>query len=183
MSEELRLDFGCGPNKRPGFKGVDAIAFPGVDVVMDVRKMPWPWVDNSVEEVHSSHFVEHLWNTDERPERVAFVNELYRVLRMGGKATIICPHWASCRAYGDFTHGYPAVSEFWLFYLDANWRAANAPHNDIKWNPKGYSCNFNAVWGYSLEPGVSLRNQEYQQFAMTYYKEAAQDIIITLTKQ
>ena len=133
-------------------------------------------------EVHTSHFVEHLWNTPDRPERVHFMNELWRVLIPAGKCTMITPHWSSCRAYGDFTHAPPAVSEFWLFYLKREWRMANAPHNDIKWNPKGYIGSFDATWGYSLEPGVAMRNQEYQQMAMTYYKEACQDMIATLTK-
>lgn len=175
----LKLDLGCGPGKKMGFIGVDSLQFPGVDVVMDLRQ-PWPWPDNSVEEVHSSHFVEHLWNTDERPERVHFVNELWRVLKPGGKATIITPHWASCRAYGDFTHGYPAVAEFWFYYLKPEWRAINAPHNDIKWNPKGYKCNFDVTAGYSLHPEVAARNQEYQQYAMQWLKEAALDMISTL---
>lgn len=175
-----RLDLGCGPGKKQGFTGVDSIAFPGVDVVMDLRQK-WPWADNSIEEVHSSHFVEHLWNTDERPERVHFVNELYRVMRPNAKATIICPYWSSCRAYGDFTHAYPPVSSFWFYYLKKDWRSGNAPHNDIQWNPKGYTCNFEVQWGFSLHPEVALRNQEYQQYAMNFLVEACQDVIATLT--
>lgn len=181
VSVVTRLDLGSGPNGKPGFTHVDAIAFPGVDIVTDLRDK-WPWEDDSVDEVHASHFVEHLWHTPDRPERVHFANELWRVLKMGAKATIICPHWSSCRAYGDFTHAPNPVSEFWLFYLKREWREVNAPHNDIKWNPKGYKCSFDATWGYSLEPATSQRNQEYQQFAMTYYVEARQDIIATLVK-
>lgn len=175
----LKLDLGCGPHKKEGFTGVDAIAFPGVDVVTDLRK-PWPWKDSSVAEVHSSHFVEHLWNTDDRPERVHFANELYRVLAPGGTAKIIVPHWCSTRAYGDFTHAFPPVSEFWLFYLKREWRKANAPHNDIEHCPHGYDCDFEPTWGYSLEQGVAVRNQEYQRYAMSYLKEACQDTLITL---
>jgi SAM-dependent methyltransferase len=169
--ELIKLDLGCGPNKKPGFYGVDNLKFDAVDLVADLRK-PWPFKDGSVEEAHSSHFVEHL--TGE--ERVHFVNELYRVLIPGGKATIITPHWASCRAYGDYTHQWPPVSEFWFYYLSSEWRAANAPHNVL------YKCNFQATWGYSLLQAVAMRNQEYQQNAIQFYKEAAQDIIATLTK-
>jgi len=181
IPELLRLDFGCGLHTKQGFKGVDIIAFPGVDFVLDVRK-PWPWKNESVTEAHASHFIEHLWHTPDRPERVFFMNELYRVMIPGGKFTMIAPHWSSCRAYGDFTHAPNPVCEFWFFYLKREWREANAPHNDIKWNPKGYSCSWECTWGYSLEPGVAQRNQEYQQMAMTYYKEACQDVIATLVK-
>lgn len=177
-AEPLKLDFGCGPNKRQDFKGVDCVAFPGVDFVLNIATDPWPWKDDSVEEAHASHFLEHLT----APERMRFMNELYRVLKPGGKCTIIVPHWASCRAYGDLTHEWPPVSEFFWFYLKRDWRMAQAPHTDAKHMTGGLDCNFDVTWGYSFEPGVAARNQEYQQFAMTYYKEAAQDMISTLIK-
>lgn len=174
----LKLDFGCGPNKREGFKGVDSIPFTGVDFVLDITQTPWPWADNSVDEAHASHFIEHLtaW------ERVSFVNELYRVLRPGATCQIIVPHWASCRAYGDPSHQWPPVGEFWFYYLDRGWREQNAPHTDIKHIPEGFACNFNATWGYSLHPGIVVKNQEYQQMAVQYYKEAVQDMMATLKK-
>lgn len=166
----IRLDLGCGKNPREGFAGVDSRDF-GQAFKVDLGKAWWPWADSSVEEAHSSHMVEHLT----APERIHFVNELYRVLKPGGKCTIIVPHWASCRAYGDLTHQWPPVSEFWFYYLSKAWRETQAPHND------GYTCDFDAVWGYGLNPQVSARNQEYQQYAMANYKEAIQDIHATLT--
>lgn len=167
----LKLDFGCGKNAREGFQGVDVRDF-GQAITADLRKR-WPWKDGTVAEGHSSHFVEHLT----APERVHFVNELYRVLAPGASCQIIVPHWASCRAYGDLTHQWPPVSEFWFYYLNKEWRAQNAPHND------GYSCDFEATWGYGLHEGLMQRNQEYQQHALTYWKEAAQDIIANLKKR
>jgi SAM-dependent methyltransferase len=187
----IRLDLGCGPNKKEGFTGVDSRPFDGkVDVVLDLVKRknyepgtnfyeawdvfePWPWADESVEEVNSSHFVEHL-----RPnERVHFVNELYRILVPKGKAFIVIPHWASNRAYGDLTHQWPPVSEMWFYYLDKNWRAANAPHNDF------YKCDFECTWGYAMNGALVARNVEYQQHALQFWKEAAQDTIATMTKR
>ena len=97
VSQPLRIDFGCGPNKKDGFVGADAIAFKGVDHVFDIGAERFPWDDSSVEDAHASHFVEHL----DAAERIRFVNELYRVLRVGGQATIITPHWASSRAFGS----------------------------------------------------------------------------------
>ena len=191
----LKLDFGCGPNKREGFTGVDSIAFPGVDIVMNVVEKDswtslepqptlnvsfkkWPWEDNSVGEAHASHFIEHL----EPMERWHFFNELYRVLKPGAKATIITPDWCSQRAYGDMTHKWPPVSGFFWFYLSKEWRAVNAPHNDSQHVKGGLSCNFGATWGPSLHPELVSRNQEYQQHAINFWKESCQDMICTLTK-
>ena len=166
----LRIDLGCGKNKREGFIGVDSIAFEGVDIVGDLTKK-WPWDDSSVDEVHCSHFLEHL----EAPQRVHFANELWRVLKPGAKATIITPYWASARAYGDMTHKWPPVSEFWFPYLSKEWRKVNAPHND------GYSCDFEYATGYNPHPGVATRSPEAMSWMLTFYKEAAQDMMATLT--
>lgn len=163
---------------------MDQYAMEGVDIVCDSRVVPWldqdgePIEDCSIEEVHCSHFLEHLT----AQERVVFYNELYRVLKPGGKAAIITPHWASNRAYGDPTHQWPPVAEMAYYYLSTEWRAQQAPHTDIKWNPNGYNCNFAATWGYSFSPELSVRNQEYVQYALTNFKEAAQDLHATLTK-
>ena len=168
----LKLDLGCGKNPREGFQGVDERDF-GQPWRVCLGSEKWPWAEASVEEAHCSHMLEHL----KADERVHFVNELYRVLIPGGKCQVIVPHWASCRAYGDLTHQWPPVSEFWFYYLSKGWREQNAPHNDF------YSCDFEVTWGYSLHHGILARNQEAQQFALQYYKEAVQDIIATLTKR
>lgn len=185
----LRLDLGCGCNKKDGFVGVDIRQFPGVDIVHDLRT-PWPWPDNSVEEVHCAHFVEHLHHSEEQPERVFFCNELYRVLVPGGKALIVVPCWSSARAYGDYQHKWPPVSPWWFYYLTKRWRVGdpasgvvpNAPHNDISYDPAGYSCDFDVNFGFSMHPQIALRNQEMQQFALTFYIEAGQDIVATFQK-
>lgn len=169
----LKLDFGCGKNKRDGFEGVDCRSFEGVDHVVDLTQTPWLWDNESVDEAHASHFVEHLT----APQRIAFINELYRILKPKAQCQIVVPHWASCRAYGDLTHQWPPVSEFWFYYLNKEWRAINAPHND------GYVCDFDAVWGYALRQDLLTRHTEHQQFAISNYKEAAQDLIATLTKK
>jgi len=168
----LKLDLGCGKNKTaPDWVGVDARKFEGVDLVHDLTK-PWPWKNDSVDEAHCSHFLEHLDAT----ERIHFVNELYRVLKPGAQCKLVTPDANSGRAYGDLTHKWPPVVSFWFYYLSREWRAQNAPHNDF------YTCNFAVGWGHSLRPDIAVRNQEYQQFALANFKEAAQDMIATLTK-
>ena len=167
----LRLDLGCGPNKKPDHVGVDVREFPGVDVVGNLGNDPWPWPDESVDEAHCSHVLEHLtW-----PERIFFFNELNRVMKKGAKAAIIIPHWCSSRYYGDPTHKEP-MSEFAFYYLNAEWRRVNAPHAD-------YKCDFDFTYGYNIHPALNDRNTEYQRYATSWMKEAAQDIAATLTKR
>jgi hypothetical protein len=177
-SEPIKLDLGCGKTKKEGFIGVDRRAFPGVDVVTELLDT-WPWKDDSVAEIHMSHVMEHFRGT----ERVHIVNEMYRVMQKGATALIITPYWASNRAYGDFTHQWPPVSEMWYYYLNKTWRHDNAPDNDKEWNPQGYKCDFDATWGYTLHGEFQTKNQERQMFAIQFYKDAVYDLMATLVKK
>lgn len=176
-----KIDLGCGPRKKEGYWGVDLVAFPGVDQVVDLRQSPWPWKDSSVDEAFSSHFIEHLTNWYGRWERVTFFNELYRVMIPNGKVTLVFPHWSSNRAHGDPTHAPDLISELTFYYLDPAWREKEAPHTDIAHNPNGYSCNWHCQWGYGMHPTLLPRSQEYRQHAMEWYKEAIVDMHVTMT--
>lgn len=187
--KEIKLDLGCGQFKKEGFTGVDSIKLKGVDVVTDLTKK-WPWKNDSVDEINMSHTLEHF--TQE--ERVHVMNEMYRVLKkveydnagkaVKGLATIVTPAIFADRAYGDPTHKWPAVGDWFYLYLNADWRKDNAPHADKKYNKNGYSCNFErTVASYNTHPLLNSRNMDYQQHALTFWKEAAQDIIAVLIKK
>lgn len=180
MSEPTRIDIGCGKNKKPGFIGVDAIKFDGVDVVLDLSSGDkWPWADSSVDEAHCSHVLEHLTNFEGKYERVRFFNELWRVLKPGAGCQLIFPHWASQRFYGDPTHK-EVFSEFGFYYLSKEWRKLNAPHADSEFVPWGYNCDLEATWGYSEHPSLAGRSIEYKQQAMQFWLEARQDVVATV---
>lgn len=173
----MKLDIGCGPNPAEGFEGVDQYPFDGkVKHVMDVRK-GLGFEDSSVEEIRCIHFLEHLGAV----ERTRFLNECWRVMKPGAKMTLVTPHWASHRAYGDPTHQWPPVSEMFFYYLSREWRVKEAPHTDAGTWGDGYSCDFEATWGYAPNPALAGRSQEFGQFAFQFYKEAALDTHATLT--
>lgn len=178
MSEPLKIDIGCGKNKKPGFIGFDSLKMDGVDVVGDIREK-WPWEDSSVDEAHCSHVLEHLTNFGEKYERVHFFNELYRVLKPGAGCQLIFPHWASQRFYGDPTHK-EVFSEFGFYYLSKEWRKVNAPHADSEFVPWGYNCDLEATWGYTEHPSLAGRSIEYKQQAMQFWLEARQDVVATV---
>lgn len=56
----VSIDLGCGANKIPDFIGVDARPLPGVDIVMDLEKYPWPIPSESASLVTCSHVLEHI---------------------------------------------------------------------------------------------------------------------------
>ena len=67
-----------------------------------------------------------------------------------------------------------------ICYLDPVWRENNAPHTDIKNNPNGYSCHFACAYDYTRHPDLAGRSPEYIRMALTFWKEAAQDLIINM---
>jgi len=171
VAQEIKLDLGCGINKVAGYIGVDAMSFPGVDVVTDLRE-PWPWEDDSVTDVHCSHFFEHLTN----PERIHFWNELHRVLKVGKQARVITPHWSHACAYGDPTHQWPGVSEWTVFYTNAAWRAVNAPHVPL-------TCDFDWQYTGSWDPWLNDRNQEFKMDNMQHNVNSFRDITFIVSKR
>lgn len=187
--ELLKLDLGSGPNPREGFTGVDSLTF-GKDRILkhDLRQTPWPFEDNSVAESQCSHFLEHLTNLGDRWERVKFFNELWRVTvpveynaagaPIKGFCRIVIPHWASNRYYGDPTHKEP-FGEMGICYLDPAWRKANAPHADSEFSPGMYDCHWAVSYDYTLHQELAGRNPEYVGMAVKFFKEAAQDLILT----
>ena len=169
-STPLRLDIGCGKTKMDGWEGIDAIDF-GQKHVHDVRN-GLPFADASLDEVRSSHFVEHLTGS----ERVAFFNELYRVMKPGATAQIVTPNWSHACAYGDPTHQWPPMSQWWPLYLNKAWRDGNAPH-------VAFACDFDHVIAGSWDQAIETRNMETRSFMMQNYVNTWRDLICTLTRK
>jgi hypothetical protein len=169
---------GCGTRKQEGFLGVDLCDFKGVDYHFDMAKK-WPIPNGVVDEIYCCHTLEHF----DSKGRIHFVNEAHRVLKPKSKITLVVPHWSTCRAYGDPTHLWPPVSEFWFYYLSKDWRATEAPHTDRKHLAWGFDCDFEATWGYGGNPAINSRSDEFKNFAIQHYREAIYDIHATLTKR
>jgi len=173
-AKPLKLNMGSGGSLMEGFFQVDMSPGPHVDLVMDIGTTPWPWSAETVDEIWCRHAFEHL----KPQQRLNFVNEAYRVLKPDGFITMITPHWTSARAYGDLTHEWPPVCEMSWYYLNEDWRNKEASHTN-----KDYCCNFEATWGYQLRGDVTVKNQEYQMFAMQNFVQAIEDMHATLRKK
>lgn len=178
----MKIDIGCGSKKLgPDWIGVDQYAMNGVDVVANFAEDPLPFADDSIDEVYCSHVLEHLTNLNDRWERTHLFNEVYRVLKKGGHAKFIFPHWCSQRYYGDPTHKEP-FSEMGFLYLLREWREVHAPHTDISWNKNGYKCDFSTSIAFTLRQDLFSIDGDGQQNAMRNYKDACEDIVADLIK-
>jgi SAM-dependent methyltransferase len=93
------LELGCGPTRRhPEAVTIDALDFDGVDVVGDVFEALAMLPDESVDAIHSYHFLEHV---DPLKNMVC---EMARVLKRGGRLHAVVPHFSNPYFYSDYTH-------------------------------------------------------------------------------
>jgi predicted SAM-dependent methyltransferase len=81
----LKLELGSGHIRREGWAHIDLFGRTA-DLRLDLRR-PLPFGNESVEEIHSEHFLEHL----EYPEGLSLLAECYRVLQPGGLISIGVP--------------------------------------------------------------------------------------------
>lgn len=96
------LNLGCGKSRIPGTIGVDRVRVEDyVDVVHDMDVVPYPFDDNSIDEIHFYHVLEHLNNP------IGKLEEIYRILKPGGILNMRVPHFSSMGAFTDLTHVRP----------------------------------------------------------------------------
>jgi len=124
-NKSLRLNIGCGRRTIPGWVNVDAYGNP--DVKHDLGVFPWPFEDDSVDEILASHILEHLtdwWG--------AF-KECARILKPGGRLEIRVPDESSNKAatYRDHKHVFSQFSFFGTFSYIAPGTNAWAAEQEI----------------------------------------------------
>ena len=177
----VRLDLACGQTPQEGFEGVDLYSEQAKHKV-DLLKFPWPWADNSVDEVFCSHFIEHIparevemrdlrkcngsaeaGGIDGLNEDVtrflgqdmffAFFDELWRVMKNESFATIICPTARSSRGFQDPTHRRFIMCETFA-YLWKDWRFVNnLDHYNVR-------CNLLSEVNFIVDKEMNLLNDE-----------------------
>lgn len=102
MTKKTILNLGCGKTRIPGSLGVDRVKIDGyVDVVHDLDTVPYPFPENSVDEVHFYHVLEHLSNP------VGKLEELCRIMKPSGLLYMRVPHFSGMGAFTDITHKRP----------------------------------------------------------------------------
>lgn len=163
QQEYLRLDLGCGGNKKPGTIGLDCCDIPGiVDYVLDIQTDTLPFADRSVEYVHSSHTLEHL------TDPIHLFQEVSRVCIDGAKLEFWTPYlWHN----SAFIYGHTN------YYQEDNYMHLCVLFPDV------WSASLGARWYlkeivYVVPPHilVELYKQKIQlEFAIRYYKGFVQE--------
>jgi len=91
-------DLGCGADKVKDAVGVDQSRSSRADVIHDLDVFPWPFADAEFGAVVARHVVEHL------EDLTRFMAEARRILKPGGEAFVVTPHFSDATSYIDPTH-------------------------------------------------------------------------------
>jgi SAM-dependent methyltransferase len=105
----MKLNLGCGNNQIAGWVNVDKFANCNPDIVVDLEHFPFPWEDNSVDEILLSHVLEHLGQLTDVYLKI--IQELYRICRHGAIIKIDVPHPYHENFISDPTHVRPITVE------------------------------------------------------------------------
>lgn len=169
----LKLDLGCGANRRDGYTGVDIASLPSVDVVHDLFTFPWPFKDESAETIHCSHFLEHVPGK----LRGRFMDEVWRILVPEGTMSVIVPYARSMRSVQDFTHEWPPICEESFLYFNKAWREANGlGHYPV-------TCDFDFTYGYGMNQAWVGKHEEARNYGLAHYWNVVADLHVSLTKR
>jgi len=150
---QLWLDVGAGDNPQPGCVAMDKRKRPGIDVVHDAEKTPWPFESDTFDRIIMSHIMEHL-----DPKRVNFImDEMWRILKPHGCLMIAMPYAGSFGFYQDPTH-IKAWNEATPTYYDPDYPL----YNIYKLKPWKIKAN---VWHMdgNLEVAFEPRKNGYKR--------------------
>ncbi len=96
--EIIVLELGAGEHKTENRINIDILNLSTVDIVADLENgLPF-LPDNSVDEIYSNSFLEHINDLDK------LMMEIWRVLKHDGFIKIFVPHFSNPYYYSDYTH-------------------------------------------------------------------------------
>lgn len=171
----MKLNLGCGNKHLDGWLNVDH--HPPADKLWNLELLPWPWEDNSVDEVQMIHVLEHLGQPKDL--YLEIIKQLYRVCRSDAVIRISVPHPRHDDFLNDPTHVRAITAESMsLFNQDENRRKVAEGYSDT---PLGVQLGVNLKLEhvrYVLDPDVKRDgNVEYR---MVHQNNIIKQIEMTL---
>jgi len=169
IASHKKVNLGCGKRPKEGYLNVDFVNLPGVDLVVDLNKYPYPFPDNYFEIVEMHQLLEHL------DDIVRTMKELWRITKPNGKILIDVPHFTFYGAIGDPTHKhlfgslsfhYFVKNYYYNYYFDFGFSKIK---RKITF-PKGLM-----FWNYLVEPIINFldrisEKKKYSIYEATFLK-------------
>jgi ubiquinone/menaquinone biosynthesis C-methylase UbiE len=93
---------------------MDRVALPGVDLVHDLNRIPYPFDDDYFDELYATHVIEHVDSI------LAVMEEIHRISKPGALVTIITPHYSDSISWQDPTHKWH-LNSYSFDYFDPSY--------------------------------------------------------------
>ena len=129
-----------------------------------------PLENESVEEIYAESVIEKV------PNLISFVEDIYRVLRPGGKATLTSPHFCHVNSWAS-PLTIRGIGETSLNFASKEWRDA------AKFTEANIIANFEVLGQFVVDQETLARSDEAKNFWIKRYTNVAQSIIFTLNKK
>lgn len=129
------LEIGGGTNAAQGWLNIDTEHAEG-SFLRPAQETPWPVPDNHLRLIWASHVMEHI---PAGRDRIATMNEAWRVLRPGGLLEIRLPSFPHWSAVADPTHVSFWVPESLLYFTKQ--LGANADYGIQTWESVSIEVN------------------------------------------
>ncbi|WP_457549421.1 class I SAM-dependent methyltransferase [Archaeoglobus sp.] len=153
-NSKIILDLGCGNRKVfESAIGIDIIKTKAVDVIADIQNLPFK--DCSVDEIVCYQVLEHV------DDVVKAMEEIWRVLKCGGRAIIEVPHVKGLDAFRDPTHKHfftVASMEYFTPNSEYNY------YTKAKFKIIKRRIVFKNWWSKLIEKIVNLRPEFFEHF-------------------
>lgn len=140
---DLKINLGCGLDRREGWLNVDKLHVKGADEIVDLFRFPWPWDDGMASEMYAGHLIEHIphdWKSSDDIGKTGacdwsrfrlyqdqqldgffvFFSEVWRVLAKDGTIMCVAPFGQSVRALQDPSHTRSIVCETVSYLLNTD---------------------------------------------------------------
>ena len=170
----IKLNLGSGSKILPGYTNVDKFDTYNPDIVHDLEKFPYPFKDNSVNEILLSHVLEHVGQNPDIFNKI--IRELYRICANGTIINIKVPHPRHDDFLSDPTHVRPITVLGLSLYdkeLNKKWKKsgnANTPmgiiHN-VNFKIKNVTMILDVKYENLLKEG-KIRHEDLNEIASKY---------------
>lgn len=156
----MKLNLGCGFDRREGWLNVDSFPECQPDRLMDIEATPWDLPSDAFDEILLKHVLEHVGA--DFSVFAAVMRELHRVARPDGIVEIHVPHVRHDTFWSDPTHVRaftPLTFQMMSRRQNREWMARRANYTmlafvmDVDFEVEQIIQRYDPVWMQKVERG------------------------------